>query len=151
VRWEKHENNCTGIAGKAGKETHAPRTRTHSQTDAYVKSPPPKRQKTLAPPPPAFVPTVMDATSCKLFIGNLSWEASKKDVTELCSAYGNVWDVRIATNPATGQGRGFCHVEFQSADQAAAAAKGLMGKTFFDREITTKSAVAKPTNPKKPE
>jgi RNA recognition motif-containing protein len=69
----------------------------------------------------------------KIFIGNLSWEASKADVRKLCAVHGNVWDVRIAAHKDTGCGRGFCHVEFETIEQADKAAKAINGVEFFER------------------
>ena len=89
------------------------------------------------PLPAPFVFEERNPADFKIFIGNLSWEATKDDVRKLCTAHGNVWDVRIANHKETGCGRGFGHVEFETMEQAQTAAKAMDGVEFFDRSAVT--------------
>ena len=43
----------------------------------------------------------------KLFVGNLSYQASEQDLTELFSQAGTVESVKIITDTYTGQPKGF--------------------------------------------
>lgn len=78
----------------------------------------------------------------KLFVGNISWDATDEDLKNLFAAHGEVTSARIVTDKATGRSRGFGFVEMASDDQAQAAIGALDGTDFMGRPISVN--VAKP-------
>lgn len=76
----------------------------------------------------------------KLFVGNISWDASDADLEQLFAEFGEVSSARIVTDKFTGKSRGFGFVEFATDEQAAAAIEALDGKDFMGRPIAVNVA-----------
>ncbi|XP_026192194.1 multiple RNA-binding domain-containing protein 1 [Cyclospora cayetanensis] len=72
--------------------------------------------------------------SNKLIVKNLGFEASKKDLRALFSAYGEVTAVRIPKNP-DGNSRGFGFVTFAAAAAAGAAMEALSSAHLYGRRL----------------
>lgn len=70
-----------------------------------------------------------------LFIGNMSFDMSDKDLNDLFREVKNVTDVRVAIDRRTGQPRGFAHADFSDVESAITAAKSLRGKLICGREL----------------
>lgn len=62
----------------------------------------------------------VDGPTKTLFIGNMPFDMSDRDLNNLFSSLKNIVDVRVAIDRRTGQPRGFAHADFadeQSAEQ----------------------------------
>ncbi|KAF2850696.1 RNA-binding domain-containing protein [Plenodomus tracheiphilus IPT5] len=70
-----------------------------------------------------------------LFIGNMSFEMSDKDLNNLFREIRNVVDVRVAIDRRTGQPRGFAHADFIDVASAERAKEMLAGKSVYGREL----------------
>mmetsp|Transcript_14237 Transcript_14237/g.28562 ORF Transcript_14237/g.28562 Transcript_14237/m.28562 type:complete len:681 (-) Transcript_14237:102-2144(-) len=75
----------------------------------------------------------------KLLVRNLAFEASKKDVRRLFSAYGQLAAVRIPKK-ADGNGRGFAFVDFVAKADAATAAEALQHTHLYGRRLVIEPA-----------
>lgn len=70
-----------------------------------------------------------------IFIGNMSFEMSDKDLNDLFRDIKNVIDVRVAIDRRTGQPRGFAHADFIDISSATKAMEVLNGKEVYGREL----------------
>ncbi|MEW6410450.1 MAG: RNA-binding protein [Nitrospirota bacterium] len=78
--------------------------------------------------------------STKLYVGNLSFQASESEVKDLFSQAGEVESVRIILDSYTDQPRGFGFVEMSSKADAEKAIAMFNGKEFMGRALTVNEA-----------
>jgi cold-inducible RNA-binding protein len=78
--------------------------------------------------------------SAKLFVGNLSYQATEDDLRELFQQAGTVQSVRIVTDQFTGRPRGFGFVEMSTPEEANRAVEQLNGRVFRDRNLVVDQA-----------
>ncbi|KAL8903506.1 MAG: hypothetical protein Q9171_007381 [Xanthocarpia ochracea] len=70
-----------------------------------------------------------------LFIGNMSFDMSDRELNDLFREIRNVVDVRVAIDRRTGQPRGFAHADFTDLDSAKEAMLTLSGKEVCGRAL----------------
>ena len=70
-----------------------------------------------------------------LFIGNMSYDMTDRDLNNLFSKIQNVIDVRVAIDRRSGQPRGFAHAEFTDVESAVKAKELLQGKEVCGRVL----------------
>lgn len=85
-----------------------------------------------------------------LFIGNMSFEMSDKDLSDLFREVRNVIDVRIAIDRRTGQPRGFAHADFIDVNSAMKAMDFLKGKELYGRQLRVDYSLSTPRTPGSP-
>jgi RNA recognition motif-containing protein len=71
----------------------------------------------------------------KLYVGNLSFNTTEEQLTQLFLAFGSVGQATIVQDRETGRSRGFAFVTMGSEQEAKAAINGLDGKTVDGRAI----------------
>jgi RNA recognition motif-containing protein len=76
----------------------------------------------------------------KLFVGNLSFDASDADLRQLFSTVGTCVSATILTDRMTGRSRGFGFVEMGSDDEARRAIAQLNGSELQGRKIGVSEA-----------
>ena len=77
--------------------------------------------------------------SKKVYVGNLSFNATEEQVHDLFSEYGTIESIAMINDRDSGRFRGFCFVEMEDAGAAKAIA-ALNGKTVDDRELRVNEA-----------
>ncbi len=70
----------------------------------------------------------------KMFVGNLSADATEDSVSSLFSEFGTVRGIHLATDVFSGKCRGFGFVEMEG-HEARAAMAALNGKTFGEKPL----------------
>ncbi len=73
----------------------------------------------------------------KLYVGNLSFDATEDSVRDLFSQHGEVLSVALINDRETGRPRGFGFVEMENADEAIDA---LNGQDFGGRALNVNIA-----------
>jgi len=76
----------------------------------------------------------------KIYVGNLSYDATEEDIRQEFTAFGKVESVSIITDRYSGQPKGFGFVEMPSVSEGQAAIAGLNGKTLKDRTLNVNAA-----------
>ncbi len=81
----------------------------------------------------------------KIFVGNLSFEATEQDLNDLFSTDGrNVDRVSIVTDRDSGRPRGFAFVEMANASDVGEVISALDGKELHGRPLRVNEAHDKP-------
>src|SRR5271167_109668 len=75
-----------------------------------------------------------------LFVGNMSFQTTESELSELFKAFGQVTRVHIAMDRETGRARGFALVEMPNDEEAAKAIAGLDGKELGGRNLKVNEA-----------
>jgi cold-inducible RNA-binding protein len=83
----------------------------------------------------------------KLYVGNLSFQATNADVEALFSQVGAVASVNLITDKFTGKSRGFGFVEMVEAPEAQQAITRFHGSEFQGRALTVNEAKPREERP----
>jgi len=76
----------------------------------------------------------------KLYVGNLSYDATEEELKTLFSQAGMVQSVAIVKDRETGRSKGFAFVEMSNQAEAQAAISQLNGKPYRERALTVNIA-----------
>ena len=78
--------------------------------------------------------------STKLFVGNLSFNATENQLQDMFAAHGNVIEVDLIMDKFSGRPRGFAFITMENKEGAEAAVQALNGKEFDGRALTVNEA-----------
>jgi RNA recognition motif-containing protein len=81
-----------------------------------------------------------------IYVGNLSFDATQDQITEVFAEYGTVSRVSMPTDRETGRPRGFAFVEMESEDQETAAIDALDGAEWMGRDLKVNKARPRENN-----
>ena len=82
----------------------------------------------------------MEVTSAKVYVGNLSFDASESDLFELFAGVGSVQNAEIVSHRDTQKSKGFAFVLMASVDEAKRAVAELHDKEFMGRRLVVSGA-----------
>ena len=91
-------------------------------------------------PRPARKPETVEVTTPKLYIGNLSFDATENDLHELFNGVGNVKNAEVVTHRDTDRSKGFGFVLMATVDEAKRAVVELHDKPFMGRKLVVSGA-----------
>lgn len=80
-------------------------------------------------------PEAVEVSSPKLYVGNLSYDATESDLFDLFKGVGEVQNAEIVTNKATDRSKGFGFVTMLTVDEAKRAVAELHDKQFMGRSL----------------
>src|ERR1035438_10374706 len=78
--------------------------------------------------------------STKLFVGNLSFNATQAQLQDMFAAHGTVQEVDVIKDKFSGRPRGFAFVTMETKEGADAAVQALNGKEIDGRALTVNEA-----------
>jgi len=79
-----------------------------------------------------------------IYVGNLAYEVTEEDLTEVFTDYGTVKRVKLPTDRETGKMRGFGFVELSTEAEEESAINALDGAEWLGRSLKVNKA--KPRN-----
>lgn len=98
----------------------------------------PREPKPRREAPPA--PNPGDISTERLYVGNLSYDASESDLFELFNGVGGVRNAEVVVNNRTQRSKGFAFVTMSSVEEARRAVSELHGKEFMGRPLQLSGA-----------
>jgi RNA recognition motif-containing protein len=88
----------------------------------------------------AHKPELVEVTSPKLYVGNLSFDATESDLFELFKGAGGVQNAEIVTHKHTMKSKGFAFVTMQTIEEAQRAVEVLHDQDFMGRKLVVSGA-----------
>jgi RNA recognition motif-containing protein len=87
-------------------------------------------------------PESVEVTSPRLYVGNLSFDATESDLFELFNGIGIVQNVEVVSNRQTQRSKGFAFVQMQTVEEAKRAVNELHDKEYMGRKLVVSGAKA---------
>ncbi len=91
-------------------------------------------------PRPARKPEAIEVTSPRLYVGNLSFDATESDLFELFNGVGQVQNAEVVTYKHNQRSKGFAFVQMLTIDEARRAVQELHDKEFLGRKLVVSGA-----------
>jgi RNA recognition motif-containing protein len=81
-----------------------------------------------------------EVTNERLYVGNLSYDATESDLFELFKGSGQVKNAEVVVNTRTQRSKGFAFVTMMTVDEAKKAVADLHGREFMGRPLVVGGA-----------
>lgn len=101
-------------------------------------------------PPRQSQHTSSEVTGEKLYVGNLSYDASESDLFDLFNGSGKVKNAEVVVNSRTQRSKGFAFVTMMTIDDAKKAVAELNGKEYMGRPLVVGGAKPMPEREDRP-
>jgi RNA recognition motif-containing protein len=124
-----------------GKKSAASSGKTNGTAPAKARPEYQPRTTTVQTPQrPARKPEAVEVTSPKLYIGNLSFDATESDLLELFKGVGSVQSAEVVSHKSSEKSKGFGFVVMATIDEAKRAVETLHDKEFMGRKLVVSGA-----------
>jgi RNA recognition motif-containing protein len=91
-------------------------------------------------PRPQRKPEAIEVTSPRLYVGNLSFDATESDLFELFNGVGQVQNAEVVTYRHNQRSKGFAFVQMLTVEEAKRAVSELHDKEFLGRKLVVSGA-----------
>src|SRR5207253_4916858 len=91
-------------------------------------------------PRPQRKPEPVEVTSPRLYVGNLSFDATESDLFELFNGVGHVQNAEVVSYRHNQRSKGFAFVSMQTIEEAKRAVDELHDKEFLGRKLVVSGA-----------
>ncbi|MFN2476763.1 MAG: RNA recognition motif domain-containing protein [Chthoniobacterales bacterium] len=85
-------------------------------------------------------PESIEVTTPRLYVGNLSFEATESDLFELFNGVGAVQNAEVVTYKHNQRSKGFAFVQMLTVEEAQRAVTELHDKDFLGRKLVVSGA-----------
>ena len=85
-------------------------------------------------------PEAVEVTTPRLYVGNLSFDATESDLFELFNGVGAVQNAEVVTYKHNQRSKGFAFVQMLTVDEAKRAVAELHDKEFLGRKLVVSGA-----------
>jgi hypothetical protein len=99
-----------------------------------------QQQREQREPRPQRRPESVEVTSPRLYVGNLSFDATESDLFELFNGVGHVQNAEVVSYRHNQRSKGFAFVSMQTVDEAKRAVEELHDKEFLGRKLVVSGA-----------
>jgi hypothetical protein len=89
---------------------------------------------------PQRKPESVEVTSPRLYVGNLSFDATESDLFELFNGVGHVQNAEVVSYRHNQRSKGFAFVQMQTVEEAKRAVDELHDKEFLGRKLVVSGA-----------
>ena len=90
--------------------------------------------------PQSRKPESVEVTTPRLYVGNLSFEATESDLFELFNGVGQVQNAEVVTYKHNQRSKGFAFVQMNTVEEAQRAVTELHDKEFLGRKLLVSGA-----------
>jgi len=147
VSFFKGEPSASPAKSAARSEKREARTERPAAREHSGPSERPSRER--KPRGPIRKPESVEVTTPRIYVGNLSFDASESDLFELFNGVGLVQNVEIVCNKATQRSKGFAFVQMQTTEEAQRAVEELHDKDYMGRKLVVSGAKADDRRPER--
>ena len=128
--WQK----VTAFFGGAGADSSVKPAAPSRNGAAQVRNGAPRSERV------ARKPESVEVTTPRLYVGNLSFEATESDLFELFNGVGQVQNAEVVTYKHNERSKGFAFVQMQTIEEAKRAVAELHDKEFLGRKLVVSGA-----------